>query len=64
MDTLEDGRIKLSFQILHSDPHDMGFIVGMDAHVIARRINPVDVPGQYERGFRTILDRDPVGIGF
>ena len=53
---LETGRVQLLLQLLHGDTHHVGCAVGVNTHVIAGGIDPVDSLHGDQGGFAAILD--------
>jgi len=58
MDPLEAARIQTFLQILHRFAKDQRVVAGLDAHIIARRVDPFDRVDVYPEDLALVFDID------
>src|SRR3954452_13401685 len=62
VDALEAPRVKPLFEILHRLAQDQRIVPRLDAHVVARRVNPLDRVDVYAEDLALVLDVDHLFI--
>ena len=63
MNALKDRWIQLRLKLLHGDPHNMGFVVSVDAHIVSGRVHPINIMHGYQAGLTTVFNGKLVRIG-